>query len=338
MADTFDPNGVGLKGALFGLPFNPDAADIVVIPVPWDVTVSYAEGTALAPQQILEASSQIDYEMPGRSKLYQTKVALSEIPEMWLSKDEDLRPIAAEYIDWLEEGQNPEEAEAMEEQRIRINAECAQLMDYVEQESLDWQVRGKKTILLGGDHSTPLGHIRACAAAYPQFGLLQIDAHADLREAYEGFTYSHASIMHNVLQEQKGVKLVQVGIRDYCEEERLKMEAQPERITTFFDDDLKKERFEGVTWQEQCDHIVNALPEFVYISVDIDGLDPKLCPSTGTPVPGGLDFHELAYLLNKLKASGKQVIGADLCEVGVNTSDWDANVGARVLWQLVHCF
>lgn len=337
MQDSFNPNGVGVKGSLFGLPFSSDEADIVIIPVPWDVTVSYGEGTALAPQHVLEASSQIDYEIPGKSKLYETKVALSEIPEMWLSKDEDLRPLAADYIDWLEQGQNPEEAEEMSKRLIKINAECAQLMDYVEQVTLDWKAHGKKTILLGGDHSSPLGHIRACAADFPQFGLLQIDAHADLRTAYEGFTYSHASIMHNVLQEHAEVKLVQVGIRDYCEEERLKIEGEPSRIITFFDDTLKKERFEGISWQAQCDRIIAALPQYVYISIDIDGLDPKLCPATGTPVPGGLEFQEVVYLLNQLKASGKRVIGADLCEVGVGLDDWDANVGARILWQLVHC-
>ncbi len=119
------------------------------------------------------------------------------------------------------------------------------------------------------------------------FGILQIDAHADLRVAYEGFTYSHASIMYNVLQQIPQVKkLVQVGIRDYCDEELQMIKDSNGRITTFFDKDIKAQQYEGVTWKEICTKIVDSLPQKVYISFDIDGLDPKaVLPNTGTPVP-----------------------------------------------------
>src|SRR5690606_13345614 len=120
------------------------------------------------------------------------------------------------------------------------------------------------------------------------FGLLQIDAHADLREAYEGFKYSHASIMYNVLNEIPQVqKLVQVGIRDYGDDELTMIRTEKNRVVTFFDRDLKEAEYEGQTWKALCEQIVDELPQNVYISFDIDGLDPKLCPNTGTPVPGG---------------------------------------------------
>lgn len=196
---AFDPNGVGVKGSLFGLPYTLEEAEIIVIPVPWDVTVSYGSGTAQGPQAILEASSQIDYEIPGQQSPWQKKVAMAEIPEVWDALGKELRAKSEQYIDWLEGGSDPVLAKEMHRIKEEINQECAQLMSYVEQETAYWQGEGKKTILLGGDHSTPLGHMKYLSTQYENMAILQIDAHADLREAYESFDYSHASIMYNLL-------------------------------------------------------------------------------------------------------------------------------------------
>jgi len=332
---AFDPNGVGVKGTLFGLPYDSENADIIVIPMPWDATVSYNSGTIDGPAAILEASSQIDYEIPGITAPWKTKVAMLEIPGMWHTKGIQLRMKAQAYIDWLEKGSPEEEKEDMLARRDEVNKQCAQLMTYVRQESEYWQNKGKKTILLGGDHSTPLGHMQAITEKHGEIGILQIDAHADLRKAYEGFTYSHASIMHNVMDKCAISRLVQVGVRDYCEEEFERIEASGLKMKTFFDQHLKEDQFGGITWQEQCDEIIEVLPEKVYLSLDIDGLRPEFCPSTGTPVPGGMDTDQLFYLLKKLKGSGKEVVGADLVEVAPGHSEWDANVGARVLWRIV---
>ncbi|HQQ12694.1 MAG TPA: arginase family protein, partial [Bacteroidales bacterium] len=167
------------------------------------------------------------------------------------------------------------------------------------------------------------------------YGILQLDAHLDLRNAYEGFKYSHASIFYNALQFDAITKLVQVGIRDYCEEEADFVRSSNGRITVFYDRDIRKRMFEGSSWRELTDEMIAELPDKVYVSIDIDGLDPKLCPNTGTPVPGGLQFEELIYMLNRLKASGKEIIGFDLCEVAPGEDEWDGNVGARVLYQLI---
>jgi agmatinase len=189
--------------------------------------------------------------------------------------------------------------------------------------------------LIGGDHSTPYGFIQALAERYDSFGILQIDAHCDLRNAYEGFTFSHASVMFNAIQIKNVSHLVQVGIRDFCEEE-LQVINQNKKITTFFDANLKKENYEGQNWKKQCDAIIKALPNKVYISFDIDGLDPKLCPNTGTPVPGGLEFEHAVYLFTQLQMKGKKIIGFDLNEVAPGKDEWDANVGARMLFKLCH--
>ena len=193
---------------------------------------------------------------------------------------------------------------------------------------------GKMVALLGGDHSTPLGLLRLLNERYERFGILQIDAHMDLRKAYQGFTYSHASIMYNALKLPGVSRLVQVGIRDYCDEELEVMKRAMGRIVTWFDEDLKAQHFEGKTWSELCDRIIADLPEHVYISFDIDGLDPQLCPSTGTPVPGGLQFAEATFLIKRLVASGRKIISFDLNEVAPGPTDWDANVGARLLYQM----
>ncbi|GAB5526108.1 MAG: agmatinase family protein [Roseivirga sp.] len=333
-ASVFDPNGVGVKGTLFGLPYDVASADIIVIPVPWDVTVSYGGGTAEGPAAILEASAQIDYAQTDIADAWQMKIAMVEIPEVWYAKGKALRKGAEKYIAWMEAGSDPAEALGMQSLCDDINANCVQLMDYVEQESAYWRSQGKLTILLGGDHSTPLGHIRAMAAEHGSFGILQIDAHADLRKAYEGFTFSHASVMHNALQTNAVSKLVQVGIRDFCEEELTFINTHIDRVKTFFDQELKAELFEGASWQNQCERIVSELPQKVYVSFDIDGLDPKLCPNTGTPVPGGFELDQVMYLLKAVVKSGRTIIGCDLNEVSPGDNEWDANVGARALYRM----
>jgi len=169
-------------------------------------------------------------------------------------------------------------------------------------------------------------------------GVLHIDAHADLRRAYEGFVWSHASIMYNVATRIPQVsKLVQVGIRDYCGEELDFAKASKGRVVTHFDALLSRERAGGTPWLKQCQRIVRALPREVYVSFDIDGLDPALCPHTGTPVPGGLGFHQAFELVGELVRSGRRIVGLDLNEVapGADGDEFDANVGARVLYKLI---
>jgi agmatinase len=184
--------------------------------------------------------------------------------------------------------------------------------------------------------------MKAAGKKFGEFGILQIDAHADLRDAYEGFKYSHASIMRNVLNEiPEMVKLVQVGVRDFCDEEFEMIEKENVRIKTFFDTHIKSRQYEGETWKSICDEIISELPQQVYISFDIDGLDPKLCKNTGTPVQGGFEAEQIQYLFNKLVEQGKRIIAFDLNEVscGEDSLDaTDASVGARILYRMCNLF
>jgi agmatinase len=129
--------------------------------------------------------------------------------------------------------------------------------------------------------------------------------------------------------------LVQVGLRDVSPEEHAEIAHNP-KITAHFDWDLRRATAAGISWGAQCKKIVSELGKDVYLSIDIDGLDPRYCPNTGTPVPGGLEYWELFALLEEVEKSGRNIIGADLVEVAPSTGagEWDANVGARILFQL----
>lgn len=342
LIDTIDPNGVGAAGKLFGLPFDEQTADLIIIPVPWEVTVSYSAGTAIAPEEIVYASAQVDLYDADIENAWHLGVAMLPFPEKWLELNETLREEAETYIEWLEDGM-PEEADQeityLREIPEVVSKEAEKLNQWVQETATYWQKQGKMVALLGGDHSTPLGLMQALAQQYDNFGILQIDAHADLRDAYEGFEYSHASIMFNALKIPQISKLVQVGIRDYCEAEVDIIKNSQGRVKTFFDQDIKDAIYEGKTWANICDAIIAQLPENVYISFDIDGLDPKLCPHTGTPVAGGFELSEINFLLKKLVKAGKKIIGFDLVEVAcgdVENEEWDANVGARVLFKLAN--
>ena len=329
------PNDYSIpNGNYFSLPFTPKESALVLLSVPWDVTTSYRPGAAKGPDAILEASPQLDlydFHHPGG---WRKGIGTIEFDDSIRSTSRRLREEAEKVIIHLESGGSVEEEYAAKK-LARINDASRRLNDYVYEESKRWLKEGKKVGVVGGDHSTPFGLMRAVAEKEGGIGILQIDAHADLRVAYEGFEHSHASIMHNALTGIGEVaSLVQVAVRDLSEAEAERIETDP-RITCFSNHLLSENRFNGMNWQQQCREIVELLPSKVYISFDIDGLTPEHCPSTGTPVPGGMTFDEASHLLHTVARSGRQIVGFDLCEVAPGpTTEWDANVGARMLYKL----
>jgi agmatinase len=327
--ETFNPNSMGQPGELFGLPFTPETADLVIVPVPWEVTVSYHSGTARGPQAVLEASTQIDLAVKDIPDAWKMGVSMLPFPHSLHEENVKLREWATQHITT-----SSGNIKAGDPALKKINEACENLNIYVNSTAQKLLKDGKMVALLGGDHSTPLGLLRLLNERYDRFGILQLDAHMDLRKAYQGFTYSHASIMYNALKLPGVSRLVQVGIRDYCDEELDVVKRAMGRVVPWFDQDLQARLFEGQTWSSLCERIVADLPENVHISFDIDGLNPLFCPNTGTPVPGGLDFTQALYLLKKVVSSGRKIISFDLNEVSPGTTDWDANVGARLLYQL----
>lgn len=331
----FDPNQPAQTDAnLFGLPFTAEESEIIIIPVPWEATVSYGSGASQGPEAIFEASLQVDLLHQDFPDLWKLGIFMDAAPAHWATKGEEYKLKAQPIIQALESGERIEENPSLLADLESVNNACFQLKNEIEERTSYWLAKGKKVILLGGDHSTPLGYYEALASKHESFGILHLDAHMDLRNAYEGFTYSHASIMFNALNLPQISKLVQVAIRDFCEEEYEVVKSQNGRVCVFTDSHLKAKDFEGTTWKEQCDTIVNALPQKICISFDIDALNALYCPNTGTPVPGGFSFEQATYLLSRVADSGKEIIGIDLVEVAPGGDDWDGNVGSRILFHL----
>jgi agmatinase len=332
----FDPNSVGNpNNNIFGLPFGEEEARLVILSVPWEVTVSYNAGTARAPEHIFKASLQVDLFDPEIKDAWRQGYFMRSSDKKILMKSDYLRKEAELYINYIAEGEDVNNNKFMCKTLKEVNAGGIYLNNWVYDQTKELMAAGKLVGLLGGDHSTPLGYFKAIAEKHGDFGILQIDAHCDLRKAYENFVYSHASIMYNALAEIPELKkIVQVGIRDYSEEEWDYIKANEERVNTFFDSTIKERLYEGDTWQNITDQIIERLPQKVFISFDIDGLDPKLCPHTGTPVQGGFETEQIFYLFKKLLRTGRQIVGFDLNEVGISREEWDENVGARCLFKL----
>ncbi len=333
---SFDPDCVGNpNNNIFGLPFTEEDARLVILPVPWEVTVSFGSGTARAPEQIMKASLQVELFDAQVPEGWKQGFYLKETDKKILFKSDYLRKEAELFIDYISKGDLVNDNQFMKKTLREVNEGSLFMNDWVYQQSKALLDKGKLVALLGGDHSTPLGFFKAIGEKHGAFGILQIDAHCDLRKGYEGFVYSHASIMYNALQEVPQLeKLVQVGIRDYSQGEWEYLNENKGRIKTYFDKDIRTRQYEGETFKQITEEIIDQLPQKVYISFDIDGLDPKLAPNTGTPVQGGFETEQVFYLFDKLNKSGKQIVGFDLNEVSTSETGWDANVGARVLFKL----
>lgn len=332
---NFDPSGTAsYTVGLFGIPSDRATARVVLIPVPWEVTTSYGSGAAMGPEAVWKASPQIDLFDLEVGTAYESGYHLLEIPTELKELNDLFKPKALEVRAALEdEGQL---SPALQKQLAEINSACARMSEWVYTQAKQILQNGQIPAVLGGDHSSPEGNIRAVSEATKgEVGVLHIDAHADLREQYQGFERSHASIMNNVMNAPwKPKHLVQVAIRDFSREEYAQIESRKD-ITTFFDVHLKRELFEGRSWAQLCQEMIAPLPKQVYVSFDIDGLSPEYCPHTGTPVPGGLTFDQANYLFRTLVQSGRRIAGFDLNEVAPGGSDeWDGNVGARLLYKM----
>ncbi|MGM3306689.1 agmatinase SpeB [Anabaena sp. WFMT] len=331
----YNPSGIAeINGNLLGLPYDYESANLIVFAVPWEVTVSYGAGTANGPQRILDASFQIDLFDFDNPDGWKQGIFMVEIPQDILDKNHYYRQQAAKIIERQAEGKPLTNTPDLTSVLTEINQASEQVNQWLFKHCQAAMNQGKKVAVIGGDHSSPLGYFHALAARYDSYGILHIDAHADLRDSYEEFEFSHASIMFNAMKIPQISKLVQVGLRDICQDEVDIINNYNGRIIAYYDSAIKQKLYSGNTWIDICREMINHLPENVYISFDVDGLDPKLCPNTGTPVPGGLELEQAYCLFRELVNSGRKIIGFDLCEVG--DAEWDGNVGARIVYKLAN--
>ncbi|MHC5032220.1 MAG: agmatinase [Planctomycetota bacterium] len=248
----------------------PEEARVVLVPVPYEKTTTYNRGTAAGPAALLEASLQVElYDEETGTEPLQKGLAL-------------LDPVLTHAMP---------------------DALAGQLQEIV----APWLQAGKVVGCLGGEHSLSLGPIRAAADRYPGLGVLQIDAHPDLRDEYEGTRYGHGCVMRRVLDSSAVARLVQVGLRAVSEEDAEVLRTEP-RIRPFYAHALAGP---DRGW---IDEVVAACPEKVYLSFDLDGLDPSVIPGTGTPEPGGLGWWE-ALALVKAVIEAREVVAFDIVEL-----------------------
>jgi agmatinase len=243
-----------------------DRARVVILPVPLDRTTSYVAGTRTGPHEILVASSHMElWEEETGTDIHQ--IGIFTLPEMEF-------PFAS-----------------MDEVINEIRRVATELVS-----------RDKFPVILGGEHSITAPVVAAVAARHKQLSVLQIDAHADLRDSFMGTPHNHACAMRRVLDY---APTTQVGIRSLSVEEA---QAVPSLSTTIFYDHNMRQHDDWI------DRVVDSLGETVYITIDCDGLDPAIMPAVGTPEPGGLSWHETLRLLRRVIAS-RRVVGCDIVEL-----------------------
>lgn len=311
-------------------------ARIVLLPVPWEVTTSGGQGTAEAPFHIREASHQMDFFTRDQGA-YNHLLYFCEPDPRVQKLNKAFAPLAKRIIEnWSED--QPLKKKYLPELE-KINRACETMVCWVRRQSEKILSAGKIPVLVGGDHSVSEGLLKLLSEQTKgHYGILHIDAHLDLREAFQSFKHSHGSVMHNVLSHTPAPeKLVQVGIRDFCKAE---YSQKQKKLIWYFDEDLQKRLFSGESWLAICKEIVSHLPEKIYISIDMDGLEWAYAPGTGTPVPGGLSYNQVLFLLKEIKKQNKEVLGFDLVEAACPEklyhphNCWNGNVPARLIYLL----
>ena len=333
----FNPNkAVMANGNIFGFPGKEEDANIIIIPVPWDATVSYGKGTHFAPQAILKASTQLEFFHHDVENAFETNVFMTEVSSEWKKINNSCSEKSTEYFRYFEEEGEEKALGYFKNEIDNINHTQNVLAKNLKERCSSLLDQNKIVGVLGGEHSVPLGLIQAINDQYDDFGVLHIDAHAGLKDSYLGFEQSHASIMRNVLESCPNMsKLIQIGVRELSEEE-FSFSKEEARIKTYYDWDLKNDVLKGESWLDIIKKIIDEMPKNIYISFDITGLKPYLCPNASTSMAGGIELNEIQLLFAQIINTDKNIIGFDLCEVSPNMdNDIDAYYGAKALWELV---
>jgi agmatinase len=262
----YDQVAVGEFGGTTPTTTDFEKARVVILPVPLDRTTSYVAGTRNGPHEILVASSHMElWDEETQSDVH--SVGIFTLPEMEFphaSMDDVMREIR------------------------RVTTEIVK--------------RGKFPVVLGGEHSITPPVVAAVAASHPGLSVLQLDAHADLRDTFMGTPHNHACAMRRVLE---CARATQVGIRSLSPEEAEVAGSLPTEI--FYDFNMRQDPY----WM---DRVVDSLSETVYITIDVDGFDPAIMPATGTPEPGGLGWYEALALLRRV-IERRTVVGCDIVEL-----------------------
>ena len=320
-----------IRGQLFGIPTPIEKAQLILIPAPWAVSLDHPP-TVLGPETILRTSYKIGCYQPLYPQAKKLKMAMLPIPHGWKLKSHQLSNSVKTYLQARQAGSKI----INKPLTTRVDQYTLAFKERIKNKALMYMTQQNKMVgLLGGEQICALGLIQACAEQYKNFGILHIDAHPDLQKNYQGFHYTHRSLIYHTLQIPQNKSIVQLGLRDYTEEEANAIQKNPQKITTFPYETLQQALYKGTTWHQICEEIIAKLPNKIYLSFDIDALDPKLCPTTAQPVPGGLNVNQILYLLQHIVKAGKTIIAFDLSEVAFNgETEWDALVASHLLHRI----
>ena len=300
---------------------------VYIYPVPWDVTTTFGSGTHAGPNQIQSIWHQLDHSHPFHESPISVSFLLPN--QHIIDLQSQFKDKSCQIIQKLNQGESLTKKDQLD--LSKINQACKASFDYVYDDTLALIKKKDPFILCGGEHGVGLGYVKALGHAFDSFSVLQIDAHMDCRISYFGYDYSHASVITHYASMPHVNTITQVGIRDYDQQERLFQEQHQTPFHLFLDYDIHRNLMMGDAFYTVVMKIINTLSSRVFISLDVDGLAPYLCPNTGTPVPGGLSYNQLVFLFEEL-AKQKQIVGAELVEVSdTKNSVWNANVGARLL-------
>jgi agmatinase len=272
-----------------------ESSRIVVLPAPYEHTVSYGGGTRRGPAGIIAASRYVEFYDDELDRELCNDIGVATLPPLPFGKRKDAAALAV-----------------------------------LEQAVRELLARGKFVVTLGGEHTITRAPVAAHLERHPAVSVLQIDAHSDLRESYQGSPFSHASVMARVAEIVDPRRIVQVGIRAQCIEESRFIRGKG--VNTFYAHAIRSGAH-GPSWQEA---VLERLTDEVYVTFDVDGLDPSIMPSTGTPEPNGLFWAETMRLI-RLVGERKRIVGCDVVELapvkGVPHADLTA---AKLVYKLMN--
>ncbi|MEJ2369149.1 MAG: agmatinase [Acidobacteriota bacterium] len=286
MPDFYPNNFLGLPSELSDL----GGADYVILSLPYEVTTSYGKGAKFGPQAIIEASRNME--------LYDEEVGFEPCRRgIHTTGDLDIHAV-----------------------------DPSKMVEAVRKAVSHYTQLGKFVVALGGEHSLSYPAFLAHQALHGELGVVQIDAHADLRDTYEGTPYNHACVMRRITEKAAGA--CQIGIRSLSSEEADFLASRPSPWPVLW----ARECAAGGSWMDKA---VESLPEKVYLTIDVDGFDPSLMPCTGTPEPGGLQWYPVLNFISRLMAE-RTVVGMDIMELAPDRVHFASDfLAARLVYKAI---
>lgn len=322
------------SGFYFRQNVSQEEAPLVLVSVPWGVTSANGLGAAFAPDAIIDASSSVSTFDVVSGKSLQGLVSTLEIDYDIQEMSQQVGPDASKISEHQADG-GLLLGEYFTHKIAHINHAFAKMHRSVYNQCKAWCEKGKIIGVVGGDKSVCCGAVRALAELNPGMGLLYIDSVSGLNQKREIFDYSHTSALINLLENVPDLgRVACLGVKDITEEE-IEYARSVQNLDMYFMERIVAQQYEGHVWAEQCDKIIETLPEKVYVSLGMGVFSLDVCPHTKNPIAGGLAFSHIVYLINRIVASGKKIIGFDVTDIipqadSVN----DAMSGARMLAKL----